>query len=548
MAWFRNKSSASPDSTLDRKVDRNESKTSTENEDSFRSLSEDAEGDVSEGQHEADEGRESGRKLPGPEEEEFDSREHGAGTTVGYSGFRSLRDWIVRRTQMVFGPLTFSKKDRNESETSDDNTRALKNSPDDAERVISPELKRSSDNGEEPETKWTRSNQDNFQNDRVETVDENVSMVHPNESEMRTENAVDEGKKLTGPEEEEEEFDSTEYRVHTTDEFYCDYDSTWETDPNEESPPSRIRQSTNSNYYNFSRFERAARDMQNYRHDYPSQIKTQHRKKNTNDDKSNLNFYLGKKRSVPDGVSITEFHEQWYGDYESLEYVHTYIQWLFPLQDPGVNYEASTLTKEEITDFCNHSLAQENLVKSYKLMLDFYGIVLCDEKTGEVRRAKHWEERFDNLNSHTHNSLRITRILKCLGNLGYRHYQAPLVRFFLEETLVNGQLPNIRDSVLSYFMFAVLDKKKRRGLIKYAYLNYEPKDEFVWCPKKIQKLWSMQPKAAKEEAADSLESQEDTVISDSEAQEEENLSEDESCNNAEYESHEGEETFSHNED
>lgn len=185
MAWFRNKSSASPYSTLDRKVDRNESKTSTENEDSFRSLSEDAEGDVSEGQHEADEGRESGRKLPGPEEEEFDSREHGAGTTVGYSGFRSLRDWIVRHRNPLlfllfplvplFRFLTYSKKDRNESETSDDNTRALKNSPDDAERVISPELKRSSDNGEEPETKWTRSNQDNFQNDRVETVDENVS-------------------------------------------------------------------------------------------------------------------------------------------------------------------------------------------------------------------------------------------------------------------------------------------------------------------------------------------------------------------------------------
>ncbi|XP_006784730.1 opioid growth factor receptor-like protein 1 [Neolamprologus brichardi] len=88
--------------------------------------------------------------------------------------------------------------------------------------------------------------------------------------------------------------------------------------------------------------------MQNYRQDYPSQIKTQHRKKNTNDDKSNLNFYLGKKQSVPDGVSITEFHKNWYKDYERLEYVHTYIQWLFPLQEPGVNYEASTLTKEEI--------------------------------------------------------------------------------------------------------------------------------------------------------------------------------------------------------
>lgn len=67
-------------------------------------------------------------------------------------------------------------------------------------------------------------------------------------------------------------------------------------------------------------------------------------------------------------------------------------------------------------------------------------------------------------------------------------------------------------------------------------------------PKENPKIVVKQPKAAKEEAADSLESQEDTVISDSEAQEEENLSADESCNNAEYESREGEETFSHNED
>ncbi|XP_031588923.2 opioid growth factor receptor-like protein 1 [Oreochromis aureus] len=470
----------------------------------------------------------------------------------GYNGFRSLWDWIVRHRNpllvllfplVVFRYLTYSKKDGNESETSDDNTRPPKNSLDDEERGISPGQKRPSEEGGVSVSKRARSNQEDFQNDRFEIVDENASMVHSNESDIRTENEVDEGKKLTGP---EEEFDSREYRVHTTDEFYCDYDSTWETDPNEESPPSRIRQTTNSNHYMFSRFERAARDMQNYRHDYPNQIKTQHRKKNTNENKPNLNFYLGKKRSVPDGVYITDIHEKWYGDYERLEYVHTYIQWLFPLQEPGVNYEASTLTKEEITDFLNHSIAKENLLKSYKLMLDFYGIVLCDEKTGEVRRAEHWEERFHNLNSHTHNNLRITRILKCLGTLGYPHYQAPLVHFFLEETLVNRQLPNIRDSVLSYFLFAVLDKTQRRNLIRYAYLNYEPKDEFVWCPKKIQKLWSMQSKAAKEEAADSLGSQKDTLISDSEAQEEENLSADESCNSAE--SHEDEETFSHNED
>lgn len=33
-------------------------------------------------------------------------------------------------------------------------------------------------------------------------------------------------------------------------------------------------------------------------------------------------------------------------------------------------------------------------------------------------------------------------------------------------------------------MFSVLDKTKRRNLIKYTYLKYEPEDEFVWCPKK----------------------------------------------------------------
>uniref|UniRef100_A0A8P4GP09 Opioid growth factor receptor 2 n=1 Tax=Dicentrarchus labrax TaxID=13489 RepID=A0A8P4GP09_DICLA len=213
--------------------------------------------------------------------------------------------------------------------------------------------------------------------------------------------------------------------------------------------------------------ETAAIDMQNYRHDYPILIY----------------FYS----YLLSGIYINAFHNQWSKDYASLEYVHTYIQWLFPLQEPGVNYEAKPLTKEEIKVL---KTAKKNLLKSYKLMLGFYGIELCNEETGEVRRAPNWRERYYNLNNHTHNSLRITRILKCQGNLGFPHYQAPLVRFFLEETLVHGLLPNIKDSVLNYFLFAVLDKKQRRRLIKYAYFNYDRKDEFVWCPKKIQTIWS----------------------------------------------------------
>uniref|UniRef100_A0A672IUR4 Zgc:162182 n=1 Tax=Salarias fasciatus TaxID=181472 RepID=A0A672IUR4_SALFA len=201
----------------------------------------------------------------------------------------------------------------------------------------------------------------------------------------------------------------------------------------------------------------------------------------------NLNFYLGKMASKPDGVYITKFHSEWMKDYERLEYVHTFIQWLFPLQEPGMNYQAKPMTKDE--KFCGSDEAKDNLLTSYKLMLDFYGIELCDEETGEVKRAANWRERFDNLNCHTHNNLRITRILKCLGTLGFERYQVPLVKFFLEETLINGELPRVKESVLSYFMFAVLNKENRKKLIEFAYLNYHDSDEFVWCPMKIQKAW-----------------------------------------------------------
>uniref|UniRef100_A0A3Q2CMN6 Opioid growth factor receptor (OGFr) conserved domain-containing protein n=1 Tax=Cyprinodon variegatus TaxID=28743 RepID=A0A3Q2CMN6_CYPVA len=221
---------------------------------------------------------------------------------------------------------------------------------------------------------------------------------------------------------EEDDFAGDEYRVDRADEFYCGYDSTWETKEKE-------------------------------------------------------------------SVKINEFHQYWYGKYEKLERVHTFIQWLFPLQEPGMNYQAKTLTKEEIQEFLDSEKAKQNLLRSYKLMLDFYGIELKDEKTGDVQRASNWRERFQNLNCHKHNNLPITRILKCLGTLGYPKFQYPLVRFFLEETLVKGELPNVKDSALSYFVFAVLSKQERRKLLRFAFQHYEPKEEFVWCPKKVQNVW-----------------------------------------------------------
>ncbi|XP_059384756.1 opioid growth factor receptor-like [Carassius carassius] len=199
----------------------------------------------------------------------------------------------------------------------------------------------------------------------------------------------------------------------------------------------------------------------------------------------NLAFYHGQIKSSPDDVHIDEFHQQWWGEYDRLEDVHSYIQWLFPIQEPGVNCRAHVLTKKEIKLFRKDKQAKCKLVKSYKLMLDFYGVRLVDESTGEVERAPNWKDRFRNLNRYSHNNLRITRILKCLGTLGLKHYQAPLVKFFLHETLVVGHLQSLKQSVLDYFMFAVLDNTERQELVRFAFKHFKPQEQFVWGPKKI---------------------------------------------------------------
>lgn len=278
------------------------------------------------------------------------------------------------------------------------------------------------------------------------------------------------------------------------DDCVCEYDSTWDTesdgdDPAGESQTRRSCQDKNKSgwtlvtWHHTPRNMRAAKDMQNYRRGYPNLTDDEC----SEDKMNNLQFYLNKFPSAPDDVYIESFLKEWKNDYKRLERVHSYIQWLFPLREPGVNYMASELTKKEIEAFKKSEDAKKRLVESYELMLGFYGIRLVNKETGEVKRAENWKERFGNLERNMHNNLRITRILKSLGELGFEHYQAPLVRFFLEETLVKKTLSSVKRSVLDYFLFAVLDKEKRQELVRFAYLHFEPKDKFVWCPRKIQK-------------------------------------------------------------
>ncbi|XP_034754181.1 opioid growth factor receptor-like protein 1 [Etheostoma cragini] len=220
----------------------------------------------------------------------------------------------------------------------------------------------------------------------------------------------------------------------------------------------------------------AARDLYKYRHSYPN-----YRKSWQPNEYRNLRFYLNKIPLVPDGIYIEEILTKWRGDYDKLEHNHTYIQWLFPLREQGLNFYAHELTQEEIKEFQSTREAKRRFLAAYSLMLDFYGIKLLD-KSGNVARASNWLERFQHLNESQHNYLRITRILKSLGELGYEAFKAPLVRLFLEESLCRNTLPNMQHSILEYFVYTIRLPATRRRLLRYARQHYRPAHAFLWGP------------------------------------------------------------------
>ncbi|KAM8858774.1 opioid growth factor receptor-like protein 1 isoform 2-T2 [Spinachia spinachia] len=218
----------------------------------------------------------------------------------------------------------------------------------------------------------------------------------------------------------------------------------------------------------------AARDLYKYRH-------TSYRKSRQPNEYRNLRFYLNKIPLVPDGIYVEEILTKWRGDYDKLEHNHTYIQWLFPLREQGLNFYAHELTQEEIKEFQSTREAKRRFLSAYSLMLDFYGIKLLD-KSGNVARASNWHQRFQHLNESQHNYLRITRILKSLGELGYEAFKAPLVRLFLEESLCHNTLPNMLHSALEYFVYTIRLPATRRRLLRYARQHYRPAHAFLWGP------------------------------------------------------------------
>ena len=168
----------------------------------------------------------------------------------------------------------------------------------------------------------------------------------------------------------------------------------------------------------------------------------------------NFLFYTNQIASKPDGAKVDDIHRLWDGDFERLEMHHGYIQWLFPVfENAGMNWESLPLSKSGAALIRKDPEAQRRVIKSYRLMLKFYGLELIDEKTGKLARhsdAELYTNMIANLNTSSHNWLRVSRIITSLGELGFRRYKKELLEMLRKE-VESGSLSNAARSLQQFW-------------------------------------------------------------------------------------------------
>ena len=216
--------------------------------------------------------------------------------------------------------------------------------------------------------------------------------------------------------------------------------------------------------FNFSNYARD--DLLEYRQHYPT-------KRGEDPAASdNVKFYHNQLHAEPEHVKIDDILHKWPGNYRFLESCHSYIQWLFPIQEKGLNYEAQVLMRHEIPLLRNSPEAMDRILRSFSMMCDFYGMrCFVDMKNrqctfqrnigGEGDKKHVWIKCYRNLNSSGHNYLRITRILKFLGEMGLEFIKIAWLSFFAQEIIVTRALKNCLRSFCDYWVGTIYDDAER---------------------------------------------------------------------------------------
>jgi len=173
--------------------------------------------------------------------------------------------------------------------------------------------------------------------------------------------------------------------------------------------------------------------------------------------------------------------------------------------DPSLfNHKIQLLQRHEVRRIRRDKKASLRVRKSYEMMLDFFGFTLSDIEKGTVERKKttgplpegwimrtsmlsgdsYYEhepsghkclyrpgsslDRLASLNTPgNHNFRRISRILKCLGDLGFGRYQLPLLLRFAEEIYVHKTLTEAQSSFEKYWKVFLIGDSNRRILDRF---------------------------------------------------------------------------------
>lgn len=119
-----------------------------------------------------------------------------------------------------------------------------------------------------------------------------------------------------------------------------------------------------------------------------------------------------------------------------------YIQWLFPTNRPSEhNFEAKTLTGEDIRLMTTDVAVMSKMDASYKFYINFMGYNV-DPLTGKLTKItpnKVYKTRMTNIREKKHNYKRITRILEWLRIMG-RNYACRVFKAMLDnDEILNDQ-------------------------------------------------------------------------------------------------------------
>jgi hypothetical protein len=122
------------------------------------------------------------------------------------------------------------------------------------------------------------------------------------------------------------------------------------------------------------------------------------------------------------GRTLTDL---WNFSDDSLESIHDFIQWMFPLRAPSqFNRNAPLLTDADVAAFHADPELRANLQRSFEVFLAFLGLAWVN---GQVVEAADFDRERRVFEEPNHNWLRISRVLASTRTLGL---EAPSRAFF----------------------------------------------------------------------------------------------------------------------